>query len=64
MDKIGSNVDDPYTFGTGSGHRNFFPEIEYPDIYNFFVNTPSPHTREEMKAYKSCKSFKAELKDD
>lgn len=52
-------VDDPYTF-EHSGNTNFamIPEIEYPDIYNFLVNTPSPYTKEELKAYKSLDGYK------
>ena len=34
------------------------PDIEYPDIYNFLINTPTPYTREELKAYKSLEGYK------
>ena len=37
---IGEAVDDPYTFSSGLGIDDM-PSIEYPDIYNFLVNTPS-----------------------
>ena len=36
----------------------YWPDIQYPDIYNYFVATPSGHTKEELKAYKSLEGYK------
>ena len=54
---IGEAVDDPYTFNSGF-EIDVMTNIEYPDIYNFLINTPSPYTKEEFKAYKSLEGYK------
>ena len=35
-----------------------WPNIEYPDIYNYFVTTPSSYTKQQLKAYKSLDGYK------
>ena len=33
-----------------------WPEVVYPDIFNYLINTPS-HTMQELKAYKSLEGY-------
>ena len=41
---------EPYTFSREewSSDISFWPEVEYPDIYNYLINTPSPYTKDEL----------------
>ena len=57
LDIIGPNFDDPYTL-TAAASSDSMPEVEYPDIYNYLVNTPSPYTKEDLKAYKNLDGYK------
>ena len=49
-------MDDPYTL-KASKRSDIVPNIEFSDIYNFLINTPSPFTKEELKAYKSLDGY-------
>ena len=40
LDVVTVGLDDPYTFDCGQGEIVAMPEVEYPDIYNFLINTP------------------------
>jgi len=39
------------------GQRHLCPETEYPDIYNYLINTFSLYTKEELKAYTSLDEY-------
>ena len=57
---IGQGVKDPYVFLESldsASDEDVFPEIEYPDIYNYLINAPSPYTLRELKAYKSLEGY-------
>ncbi len=34
-----------------------WPAVEYPDVYNFLIQTPSLYTGESLKAYKSLDAY-------
>ena len=55
------SLSDPY-----SGLKNLpanlewqhWPSIEYPDIYNYLITTPSLYTKDKLKEYKSLEAYK------
>ena len=52
---------DPYLERSRDGHTSIdwqlWPEVEYPDIYYFLIATPSLHTGDCLKAYKSLDAY-------
>ena len=54
----GKILPDPFTLTSNwSNDVTLIPEINWPDIYNYLINTPSQFTYQSLKAYKSLESF-------
>ena len=56
---IASLLFDPYLSKdfVSESNQELWPEIEYPDIYNYLINTTSSYTKEQLKAYKSMDGY-------
>ena len=59
-------MDDPYaTMAENSDlwtmDRQLRPKMEYPDIYNYLINTPSPYTKEKLKHTRVWKAISISL---
>jgi len=58
LNKLGG-IDDPYLqepTAVGEDWKNW-PSVEYPDIYNYLIQTPSLYTGESLKSYKSLEAY-------
>ena len=58
LNLVSKTMDDPYTFSAALITPHSVPAIEYPDIYNYLIETHSIYTKEDMKAYKSLDAYK------
>ena len=63
-EKLGilGDIEDPYVGGSwlvrgSSVEWHDWPTVEYPDIYNYLIATPSAYTRDQLKAYKSLDAY-------
>ena len=57
LKRIGDSVIDPYLFCDDALPTSQYPLVEYGDIYNYLIDAPSPHTKEQLKAYKSLQGY-------
>ena len=51
-------IEDPYVKESSVApesviHWQDWPNVEYPDIYNYLIATPCPYTKEQHRAHKS-----------
>ena len=51
--------EDLYAMGSESfsAEPSAFPDVTYPDIVNYLINSPSPYTLETLKAYKGLEAY-------
>ena len=49
---------DPYSIKEGwSDDVGLLPDVAYPDIYTYLIETPSEFTKDKLKAYKSLEAY-------
>ena len=53
----GFALPDPLAIEEWSNNTLKIPEVTYPDIYSYLVDTPSEFTKEKMKCYKSLEAY-------
>ena len=58
LDRVRKDSVYPYLPVSDDRRLSSFPGVEYPDVYNYLVNAPSPYTKEAMKAYKSFETYR------
>lgn len=55
--KTGEVLPDPYTLKDWSCDISNLPDITWRDVTEYLIDTPSPFTKEAMKAYKSLEAY-------
>ena len=58
VDSICEKLNDPCTLPTKMITPQALPDVQYPDIYNYLISTPSVYNKEDLKAYKSLDAYK------
>ena len=47
----------PFAIEEWSENTSKIPEVTYPDIYSYLIDTPSEFRKEKMKCYKSLEAY-------
>ena len=55
LDSVSEKLNDPYTLSTKMITPQALPDVQYPDIYNYLISTPSVYTKEDIRAIKAWK---------
>ena len=60
--QILGGIEDPYVEGSSVAPESAidwqdWSNVEYTDIYNYLIATPSPYTKEQLRAYKSMDRY-------
>ena len=52
-------MQDPYQLpaDTWIDDPSLWPEVEFPNIYVYLIDTPGEYTREKLKAFKSLEAY-------
>lgn len=55
----GTSLADPSGIRTEFWEQDvsLLPDIDWPDIYNYLIDTPSEYTKDNLKAYKSLEAY-------
>ena len=54
----GNTLPHPYSLPHGwKSDVTLMPDITWPHVYNYLINTPSTFSKESLKAYKSLEAF-------
>ena len=57
LDIAGLSCDTYISADFQTGNSQLWPKVEYPDIFNYLINTTSSCTKEQLKAYKSLDGY-------